>query len=75
MTILLGLYIKLNNQFHFTNMFLTDYTADQYISHLSLKLTMIVYEFFVELHNFSLFLAELCFCFLLLLVRQSVTVN
>lgn len=64
MTILLGLYIKLNNQiFHFTNMFLTDYTADQYISHVSLKLTMIVYDFFVDLHNLSLLLAERTFFF------------
>lgn len=58
-------------------MFLTDYTADQYISHFSFKLTMIVYEFFVELHNLSLFLAERTVrcLFVFLLVRQSVTVN
>lgn len=75
MTILLELYIKLNNQiFHFTNMFLTDYKADQYISNFSLQLTMIVYDFFVELHHLSLFLAERTF-FFFLLVRQSVTVN
>lgn len=55
----IGIIHKTYNQIvHFTNMFLTEYTADQYISHFSLKLTMIVYEFFVELHDLSLFLAE-----------------
>lgn len=63
MTVLFGLYIKVISQiFHFTKMFLTNYTADQYIKHFSLKLTMIVYDFFVGyIICFFFFLAQCLF--------------